>query len=483
MVLFMLTSLAFVVVIVVDQLRMDYLLRNDSAKYGISKLYHEGLSFEDAHHENLVNMTCPGHVALSTGAPSSLSGIYLNKDFNWKTNKGIYCLADPKHLWLDADADKCWERGLGTSAKRILVSTVGDELKRAYGNDSKIVSVGLKDRSAIGMAGHTGDHVYWYAPLSKKWTTSTAYAKELPLWLDDYNKKREKESDKLRFGRTPRAIKETVDIALLSAKKIKLGTGPKPDLLWVSFSTHDFVAHKTGDDSGELKEVFEKENKEVERLLKGLKKLRKGKKFMVVVTADHGGNSDPAKYKALNIPAGRNPADSNDRINKCLLQKGFGSKKRPALAGFYSMNYYLDGRLKKRERARKALKKCVLSELPKVLWRAYTREEILSGSYPRVSWLKNLTSSYPPRRGADVVGVLRPQWASTQKNIANHETPYAYDSWVPLIFWWPGIDEKKIYDKVSVNSLAPTLSYILKTRRPSGSTKGYLPQVLKKVDL
>src|SRR4051812_39033192 len=103
----MISSLALVVVIVVDQLRTDQLFRaqKNFNPAGISKFIKHGIFYDDAHHSNFVNMTCPGHVTISTGADSGLHGIMLNEDFDRKTDKAIYCLEDKSEHWIDAGAD------------------------------------------------------------------------------------------------------------------------------------------------------------------------------------------------------------------------------------------------------------------------------------------------------------------------------------------------------------------------------------------
>src|SRR5476651_2554971 len=124
----MISSLALVVVIVIDQFRTDELLRAQSHlnPAGIGLLVNQGIFYDDAHHNQFFNMTCPGHTAISTGAMPGLHGIMLNDDWDSKTGEEIYCVSDQEHKWVDADLDNK-NPNIGTSAKRILVSTLGDE--------------------------------------------------------------------------------------------------------------------------------------------------------------------------------------------------------------------------------------------------------------------------------------------------------------------------------------------------------------------
>lgn len=52
--------------------------------------------------------------------------------------------------------------GDGASPHRLLVSTLGDEIKMAHLGSAHVVGISLKDRSAILPAGRMADAAYWY---------------------------------------------------------------------------------------------------------------------------------------------------------------------------------------------------------------------------------------------------------------------------------------------------------------------------------
>ena len=54
---------------------------------------------------------------------------------------------------------------------------------------SKVIGISLKDRGAILPAGHTANAAYWYDVSSGNWMSSTYYMKELPPWVNEFNKK------------------------------------------------------------------------------------------------------------------------------------------------------------------------------------------------------------------------------------------------------------------------------------------------------
>ena len=78
----------------------------------------------------------------------------------------------------------------GASPRRLLVSTVGDELKRSGHGASKVIGMSLKDRSAILPSGHMADGAYWYDSKAGNFVSSTYYFADLPEWVKAFNARR-----------------------------------------------------------------------------------------------------------------------------------------------------------------------------------------------------------------------------------------------------------------------------------------------------
>jgi len=85
-----------IVLIVVDQLRADYLTRfadlfeND----GFRRFWNEGAVFTNAHFPYVPTYTGPGHAAIGSGTTPSVNGIVGNEWYNRSTGKEIYCVYD-----------------------------------------------------------------------------------------------------------------------------------------------------------------------------------------------------------------------------------------------------------------------------------------------------------------------------------------------------------------------------------------------------
>ena len=136
-----------VVVLVVDQMRYDYLTRFAGLyKGGLKRLADGGAVFTNAHHDHALTVTAVGHAAISTGAFPSHNGIVENEWFDRASGKRRYVTDDPSASIVGTGS------GGGQSPRVLLRDTLGDWLKRES-PQSRVFSVAFKDRSAIVMGG------------------------------------------------------------------------------------------------------------------------------------------------------------------------------------------------------------------------------------------------------------------------------------------------------------------------------------------
>jgi predicted AlkP superfamily pyrophosphatase or phosphodiesterase len=182
------------VVIVVDQMRYDYLVRFAGLfSGGLAKLMREGAVFTKARHDHANTETAPGHATLLTGSHPSHHGIVGNDWYHRSSDRRVYCVDDSSSALVVSGRKNGSETPTnslslppGKSPRPMLRHTLGDWLKTKYPR-AKIISVGGKDRSAILTAGFNADAAYWYhAPLGS-FVSSTYYLAALPDWAAKWN--------------------------------------------------------------------------------------------------------------------------------------------------------------------------------------------------------------------------------------------------------------------------------------------------------
>src|SRR5579864_5865604 len=172
-----------VLAIMVDQFRYDYLTRfRTDFTGGLKRLLEQGAVFTNANYDASPTVTAVGHSTFLTGAMPALSGIVSNQWWDRVEGKAVTSVSDDTTKLLGGN-------GTGSSPARLLVSTIGDELKIA-GKGGKVIGISLKDRSAILPAGHMADGAYWFDGQSGNFVSSTYYFPELPAWVRDFNARR-----------------------------------------------------------------------------------------------------------------------------------------------------------------------------------------------------------------------------------------------------------------------------------------------------
>ena len=146
-----------VLAIVVDQFRFDYLTRFQSDfTGGFKRLLEQGAVFTNANYDASPTVTAVGHSTFLTGATPALSGIVSNLWYDRTEGRTVTSVSDDKTKLLGGP-----QNAAGSSPARLLVSTIGDELKIS-GKGGKVIGISLKDRSAILPGGRKADAAYWF---------------------------------------------------------------------------------------------------------------------------------------------------------------------------------------------------------------------------------------------------------------------------------------------------------------------------------
>ncbi|HTS50636.1 MAG TPA: alkaline phosphatase family protein [Bryobacteraceae bacterium] len=491
-----------VVAIVIDQFRYDYLLRfrNDYTS-GFKRLLEQGAVFHDAHLIHSATVTAVGHSTFLSGATPSVSGIISNEWYDRASHQMVTSVFDPKSKMVGGVPG-----APGSSPRRLLVSTVGDELKM-HGIESKIIGVSIKDRSAILPAGHMADGAYWYDPDSNHWVTSTYYRAELPDWVREMNSEQIYQrylganwlpldapnggtkpfctmaaGTDVRFcgglEATPWGNEMIEEFAERAVSNEKLGSHSGTDILAVSFSSNDYVGHAVGPDDPAVRDISIRTDRLLGKLLDFID-ARVGKgNSIVVLTADHGVAPVPEVNEARNMPGGRLSEPHLGQDISDALVKRFGPGKwllpAPATTPYLNLDLIQSRRLDPAEVERVAARAAASEEH---IARVYTRHEVLSGEVQRDEIGRAVSLGFYGPRSGDLV-ILQEPYYLFEATGTSHGTPYDYDNHIPVIFFGLGIKPGAYWKKIAMNDIAPTLSALLGIEAPSGSIGRVLTELL-----
>ncbi|HCC59226.1 MAG TPA: hypothetical protein DEQ47_18585 [Solibacterales bacterium] len=494
-----------VVLIVIDQFPNTYLQRFRSEYHGgLDRLLREGAVFTNARYRQTPTVTAAGHSIIGTGAMPAVSGIIGNAWYDRDTRTIVTSVCDPHEKEVGATGwavnPQVCEDTDPASPRRLLASTVGDELKMAS-RDSRVVGISFKARSAILPAGHMADGAFWFDARAGSFVSSTFFFPDgkLPAWADQFNRRRladqyldrkwanfpkwtfEGKINKYeRLMASPWGNELIEKMAEAAVAGEKLGQHAGTDLLSVSFSANDAVGHQTGPDSPEVEDMARRVDVLIGALLTRLETAVGPKNLTVVLTADHGVAPVPAVNVARRMPGGSLRADPGAVIQAALSQR-FGEGKWIENAG--GGDYYLDHNLiaeKKLERAdvERAAADALLDSAAAHPFRVYTRTQLLNGGAGDFI-AESMRNGFYARRSADIFVLLEPGWlpvmpAPTQ---TSHSTPFSYDTHVPVIFWGQGIRRGRFDQEIAVNDIAPTLTTLLEVGRPSGASGRALAEI------
>ena len=483
------------VMIAVDQFRYDYLTRfRKDYTAGLAQLLTQGAVFTNANYEHAPTVTAVGHSTMLTGASPVLSGIVSNEWYEKETGKVTSSVRDEKSELLGAE-------GVAATPRRLLVSTVADEIKMSGRGESKSIGISLKDRSAILLPGRMADAAYWFNGEQGNWVSSTWYMPALPPWVASHNAKRAADRflgkpwiplgatqplrtmtskpDAMYYSRmetSPFGNEIVEEMAELAIENEKLGTHATTDVLAISFSSNDLVGHAYGPDSPEARDMSITTDRLLGKLFAYLDKKVGMRNVLVALTADHGVAPVPEVNTRRKMPGGRlKDSDVTSAVEKRLTEK-FGSGKWSVGRG--GEQIYLNPQLVDQYGgpAARAAAADAIRNIPHI-YRVYTREQLLQGETGQDKISRRVLNGYHPARGADLVVVLEPYYVFGN-TAATHSSPFNYDTHVPVLLMGPGVKPGRYHQAAAVNDIAPTLATILEVEVPSGSMGRVLSEAL-----
>jgi len=512
---------ALVVFIAVDQLRGDYLPRHGHRLAGgLRYLLDHGAHFTNAHYRHAATVTAVGHATLATGANPPEHGLVENQWFDTTLRRMVYCVEDPEHqvLGMPTKADD------GTSPKKLIGSTIGDELILATGGRSRVFGVSFKDRAAMLMAGHLGK-AYWFHSDALRFLTSTYYHSAYPAWIDAYNDSKpaeqyreatwellqpiatytyghqdDREVEKgvkffdttfphdLRaipapfFGSglrvTPFADALTLDFARALVENEELGQRGATDMLCISLTASDVIGHVFGPMSLEVEDNFLQLDKNLGDFFAYLDKKIGLRNILFALSADHGGHETMASYEAIGLETGRIDRAELQAAGNAHLKVRFNCTEDLILS-LAPPHIYLDPAALENLGVALSDAENALAEFlrarPGIAY-ALTRGQLHEGRVPLDPAARRLARSWHPARGGSVLVAELPYWSfSSSTTGGTHNGPWKYDTAVPVLLAGPGVAAGVHTIEAGPEDIAPTLASLLGILPPSASVGNVLP--------
>ncbi|MGB8491778.1 MAG: alkaline phosphatase family protein, partial [Bacteroidales bacterium] len=393
-------------------------------------------------------------------------------------------------------------------------------------------AVGMKEYAAIFSAGHAANGAFWYDNSTGSWMSSTYYMEKLPAWVSDFNAMKYPESllnskwelfrpvenysdcqpDSSKFERgfngvnyfpydlkklsqtgarspvrnysllreTPFSDTYTTQFAMDLLKNEGLGKDDVTDFLGICFSATDYIGHRFGPSSYEVADAIFRLDRNIATLLAYINDSIGKKNVLIYFTSAHGVAEIPAIMENTRIPAGYFKQNQALQLLRTYLNAVYG--EGDWVKGFSEKQIFLNRTLIEDARI-------PLEDIQKKVARFLIQFTGVASAYPYSAFeandfgsghLRKIINNFSPQRSGDVIVTLNPGWIETQEDrITDHNSPYEYDSHVPLIWYGWSVNRATVMRKVNMTDIAATLSSLCKVPYPNACSGEPMPELFR----
>jgi arylsulfatase A-like enzyme len=499
-----------VVLIVIDQMRADFVDRFEPQwTGGLKRLATQGAWFRNAAYPYLTTVTCAGHATIATGDFPHVHGIIQNAWWDRESRAQRTCTEDhaAKAVGYNARVTEAH------SAAQLQRPTLTDVLRTQHG--ARVVTLSLKARAAIMLAGHGAEAATWLSESLDGWATSSVFSDgpvpAVKRFIDgnpiagDFGKTWERllpparysEPDDAPGENPPRGWTRTFPHALTGTTNqrdvafaaqwegspfandylgrfaaslvdtLSLGsrTDGRADVLAISFSSPDIVGHAFGPRSQEVHDVYLRLDRTIGALFDHLDATIGRGQWVAALSSDHGSTPIAEQLIAERKEGGRLDSKAIGAVVEERLRT-LGEGQHVANS-YYNDIYFAPGVFDKLRQTPSLMASVVqaLTAMPGIA-RVFRSDEIRDPAVATDALQRAAALTYFPGRSGDLMIAAKPGWEFTGAG-ASHGSTSDDDRRVPLLFYGPGIKPGKYEDQVTPADLAPTIAALLGVTMPA----------------
>ncbi|MDR0795426.1 MAG: alkaline phosphatase family protein [Tannerella sp.] len=492
-----------VVYITIDQLRGDYIdyFYHTFGERGFKRLINEGTVYHNVSFEYPNVSQANAYATLYTGSNPCDHGITSDLVYEFYRDREVSPLFDPEYLG-NFTRDNY-------SPKKLLTSTIGDELKIASNGASEVYSIAPDAESAIISAGHAANAAYWIDNYNGKWATTTFYKGVSSLWyIDRYNNGNESlpvrmnsmvwkptlsidqytafpyVKDKVNFNHTFRANtvdcypriksspfgnKEVNRLVFQFLEYAAFGTRPNPDMLAISYYAGNYFDNMSKEYTFEMQDLYIHLDKDIEELLDMLDKKVGLKNVLIVMSGTGYYKGEEIIPAELQVVGGEFNTNYTLAILNMFLKATYGDKNW--IKGYYNNQIYFNRKIIEDSDLVLAdfqQKSADLLYDKSGVARVTTDMALRSGIWNDVMADLHKGTHFAGR--GDLILNILPGWrivtekpGEKVKNVRNNAVQ------TPVVFMGAGIKPQRIYREIKATEIAPTITHILRIRPPNAS--------------
>jgi hypothetical protein len=270
---------------------------------------------------------------------------------------------------------------------------------------------------------------------------------------------------------TPYGNTFTTNFAIRLIEAEKLGKDDITDFLSICYTSTDYIGHRFGPSSFEMGDAILRLDRDIELLMKYLNDNIGKRNILVYFTSAHGISEIPGVLENNRIPSGYFRQNQAMQLLRSYLNAVYGEGNW--VKGYSEKQVYLNRTFIEDARIS-------LEEVQKRVARFMVQFSGVASAYPYSAFeandfgngnLRRIINNFSPQRSGDVIITLNPGWVEREgESVTNHNSPYEYDSHVPLIWYGWTVNRATVTRKVNMTDIAPTLSALCKIPFPNACT-------------
>ncbi|MFI3247774.1 MAG: alkaline phosphatase family protein [Rikenellaceae bacterium] len=484
---------------------------------GFNRAYNEGSRFTAAGYNYQGGSTPTSLATIATGALPATHGVTGYAWYDYTTSERVELCQDPKHRDLEYDITEG-----GHSPHHLIAPTLAETF-RSEMSGAQSATIALDATSAVVFNGR-GGVALWFDPYSCQWSTSTAYAAEIPEWVKEHNKNAPKKIKKWEatipgggyfntreFGLlnkkgavdmstplteeqraewrnferyesiaySPVGNEMILEMAWLAVQTLNMGNNSQAtDLLNVYLDPSRNIISRYGPESIEAEDMYYHLDRSLATFIDNVRSWAENRDVIFVLTADHG--TSPS-FDMVDLSSSDKKVFNKDQF-AVILNTFIGSKYGSGrwVLGCENRSIYLNHNLIYQQ---KLNLEEIQNEVASFALQFRGVSHALTASAMRSSYFgsgygEKMQNGFYPRRSGDVVINLMPEWIEQQENIRSLPgSMYRYDTHVPLFIWGAGVPFMRVTRQVDISSVAPTIANIVGITPPA-ATEGSIIEEL-----
>src|SRR6056297_56204 len=514
-----------IVGITIEEMRYEMLIRywDTFTSDGFKKIIDDGAFCSQVHHNYLITQNATGQASIVTGTYPTYHGIIADQWYDKLAEKNIGAADEKKYNLMNGRIT------LGNfSPKNILASTIGDELKLATNDSSKVMSIATNPVASVISGGRLADYAFWFNDENGKWITGNYYIDSLPEWVHEFHEKdfrniymkqtwstlysleqnyqsslpddnpfeigiwlyrytfpydlnylKNRSGNYKYLKYTPFGNTYTKDFAISTIIGENLGKDNFTDFLNVSFSASSYAGDLFGPRSVEIEDDFLRLDRDIKHFIDFLNNHIGLENVLIYVASDRGVADVPEylKYKKQNAGVFE-PQKALSLLNSYLsILYGEGEW----------VKYYQSGQLYLSQQLIDQ-SGVSLSEIQEQAASFLVQYSGVADAIPGMSMVTNqftagikekMQNSFHQKRSGDVMVNLEPGWIEKDGKATGSGSGYNYDTHVPLIWYGWKIKNIRIDKSLEVTDIAPTIAWILQITSPNACVGSPIYQIIE----